>query len=153
MFRNCFNSTERINLIHSSWQQLLFITHHQVGARILYSMVLANPHLFGMLREISKAQQNGTPINLNHTQFRFVEGLKNYSRTQYRGNRDRKVVRIASARLDSFSTVQTDSEHQQHNSDRLRHQESNSIKSVGSNHLSRKLTAPIHTDSVQGTNF
>ncbi|KAI6190571.1 G-PROTEIN-RECEP-F1-2 domain-containing protein [Aphelenchoides bicaudatus] len=134
---NCFNSVERINMLHTSWQQMLFVTHHQVGARVLYSMVLANPQVFALFREVSRAQQTGTPVNINHSQFR--------------GNRDRKVVRIASARLDSLSTIQTDSEHQQNHADRLRHHESNSIRSVGDapSHLSRKLTAPVHTDSVQ----
>lgn len=63
---------ERIQLIHQSWQQLLFVTHHQVGARILYAMVLANPQVFALFREVSRASTTGTPVNLNHNQFRSV---------------------------------------------------------------------------------
>lgn len=65
-----FNSVERINLIHRSWQQLLFVTGKQVGARVFYAMILANPQVFALFREISKCSQNGTPVMLNHCQFR-----------------------------------------------------------------------------------
>ncbi|KAI6217176.1 G-PROTEIN-RECEP-F1-2 domain-containing protein [Aphelenchoides fujianensis] len=71
---NVFNSVERINLIHRSWQQLLFVTGKQVGARVFYAMILANPQVFALFREISKPM------------------------------RDRKVVRISSARFESIST-------------------------------------------------
>ncbi|KAI6216884.1 G-PROTEIN-RECEP-F1-2 domain-containing protein [Aphelenchoides fujianensis] len=87
---NVFNSVERINLIHRSWQQLLFVTGKQVGARVFYAMILANPQVFALFREISKCSQNGTPVMLNHCQFRPM--------------RDRKVVRISSARFESIST-------------------------------------------------
>ncbi|KAI6237860.1 G-PROTEIN-RECEP-F1-2 domain-containing protein [Aphelenchoides besseyi] len=89
---NCFNSVERINLIYQSWQQLLYVTEKQVGARVFYAMIVANPQVFALFREISKCSQNGTPVMLNHCQFSF------------RPHRDRKVVRISSARFESIST-------------------------------------------------
>lgn len=91
-------------------------------------MVLANPQVYNLFREVSRASQTGTPVNLNRDQFRI--------------NRDRKVVRIASAKLESFG--------HQSDSDSPRGPTMERLKSSESM-VNRKLTAPVHTDSVQGS--
>ncbi|CAD5226229.1 unnamed protein product [Bursaphelenchus okinawaensis] len=85
---NWFASSDRMNLLHKSWRQLVSHTQDQVGQRVLYAMLTNNPPVFSMFRQICKSSQTGTPVQCN---------------------RNKRVIRLtSSARMISTPSIEWD---------------------------------------------